>query len=59
MTETVDGVTYKVLTVEGAGETENLIFNNNDGTQYDAMSITLDKDYFIVANPEGAELVKK
>ena len=59
VTETIDGVTYKVLTCTGAGETENLIFNNNEGTQYDAMSITLDKDYFIVANPEGAELVKK
>ncbi|MBD5300038.1 MAG: starch-binding protein [Duncaniella sp.] len=55
-TETVDGVTYKVLTVEGNGETENLIFNNNDGTQYDAASITLDKIYFIVANPDKAEM---
>ncbi len=56
-TETIDGVTYKVYTVEGNGETENLIFNNNAGTQYDAMTITLDKDYYIVANPDGAELV--
>lgn len=56
VTETIDGVTYKVLTVEGDGETENLIFNNNNDTQYDAMTITLDKDYTIVANPAGAEL---
>lgn len=55
-TETVDGVTYKVITVEGHGETENLIFNNNDGTQYDAMSITLDKNYIISAGPTSAEL---
>lgn len=54
-TETVDGVTYKVITVEGHGETENLIFNNNDGTQYDAMSITLDKNYTISAGPTSAE----
>lgn len=55
-TETVDGVTYKVLTVEGKGETENLIFNDNNGTQYDAATITLDKDYFIIANPDKAEV---
>lgn len=55
-TETVDGVTYKVITVEGHGETENLIFNDNDGTQYDAMSITLDKNYIISAGPTSAEL---
>ena len=55
-TETIDGITYKVLTVEGKGETENLIFNNNDGVQYDAFTITLDKDYYIIANPDGAEL---
>ena len=56
VTETIDGVTYKVLTVEGAGEQENLIFNNNDGIQYNAATITLDKDYFIIANPESAEV---
>ncbi|MDE6422450.1 MAG: starch-binding protein, partial [Muribaculaceae bacterium] len=55
-TESIDGITYKVLTVEGKGETENLIFNNNDGVQYDAFTITLDKDYYIIANPDGAEL---
>ena len=55
-TETIDGVTYKVLTVEGNGETENLIFNDNNGTQYDAMTITIDKDYTIIANPDNATL---
>lgn len=55
-TETIDGVTYLVLTVEGSGETENLIFNYNNGLQYDAATITLDKDYTIVAAPDKAEL---
>ena len=55
-TETVDGVSYKVLTVEGHGETENLIFNDNNGTQYDAATIVLDKNYYIVANPGNAEI---
>lgn len=56
VTETIDGVTYKVLTVEGNGETENLIFNDNNGLQYDAATITLNKDYTIVANPDKAEI---
>ena len=55
-TEIVDGVTYKVLTVEGQGENENLIFNDNNGTQYDAATIVLDKNYYIVANPGNAEI---
>lgn len=53
-TETIDGVTYKVLTVDAQGETENLIFNDNNGTQYDAATVVLDKNYFIVANPGNA-----
>lgn len=56
VTETVDGVTYKVLTVEGSGESENLIFNDNAGTQYDAVGITIDKDYYIIAYPDKAEI---
>ncbi len=55
-TATVDGVDYLVLTVSGLGEGENLIFNDNNGTQYDAAYITLDKDYYIVANTESAQL---
>ena len=57
-TATVDGITYKVLTVKGLGETENLIFNNNggddNGIQYNAATITLDKNYFITAEPDTA-----
>ncbi|WP_300804597.1 MULTISPECIES: starch-binding protein [Muribaculaceae] len=57
-TKVMGGVTYMVFTVEGSGEVENLIFNDNNGTQYDAMSITLDKDYYIVANPDNAVIVE-
>ena len=56
-TETVDGVEYLVFPVEGNGEVENLIFNDNAGLQYDAMQITLSGDYYIMANPENATLV--
>ena len=54
VTEEIEGVSYKVFTVEGAGESENLIFHDNDGTQYDAFNITLNRDYFIVAEPTSA-----
>lgn len=53
-TETVDGVEYLVFPVEGNGEVENLIFNDNAGLQYDAMQITLSGDYYIIANPDNA-----
>ena len=53
-TTQIGGVTYKVWTVEGAGETANLIFNDNNGTQYDAASVTMDKDYIVVANATSA-----
>ena len=56
VTEEIDGVTYMVFTVSGSGETENLIFNNGSDIQYDAMTITVDKDYFIVAQPDAAAL---
>lgn len=53
-TTTIAGVTYKVWTVAGEGETENLIFNDNAGTQYDAATITLDKDYTFSADATSA-----
>ena len=34
-------------------------FTDNAGIQYDALQITLDKDYYIRANPESAELINK
>ncbi len=57
-TETIDGVEYLVFPVEGSGESENLIFNNNDGVQYDVINIVLDKDYYFIAEPEGATVVE-
>lgn len=58
-TETIDGVEYLVFPVMGAGESENLIFNNNDGVQYDVTNIILDKDYFFKAEPEGATMLEQ
>ena len=55
VTKEIDGVEYLVFTVTGAGEEENLIFNNNEGTQYDAMVINVNRDYYIIANPDSAE----
>lgn len=55
----IAGVTYKVWTVAGNGESENLIFNDNAGTQYDVANITLDTDYTFVAEPSSAIAKKK
>ena len=58
-TETVDGVTYKVLTVQGNPYTNNVIFNaNQEGVQYDAFAVKFTKDLYIVANEKSAEIVK-
>ncbi|MCH5235113.1 MAG: starch-binding protein [Muribaculaceae bacterium] len=48
-TITLDGIEYLVFTVEGIGETEHLIFNNNAGIQIEQgdMVITLDQNWFI------------
>lgn len=48
-TTTIAGVEYTVFQVNGDGETEHLIFNNNDGTQIEQedMVITLDQDWYI------------
>lgn len=56
-TAEINGVTYSVFTFIGNGETENLIFNNND-VQYDAITLTMDKDYYIIAYPDKAELIQ-
>ena len=52
-TETIDGTEYKVFNMIGSGEEYNLIFNNDDGTQYDAAVITVDKDYYFTATATG------
>lgn len=58
-TKTIDGIEYLVFPFKGAGESYNLIFNvGSDANQYDALSITADKDYYIIAYPDKAELVK-
>ncbi|MCH5228400.1 MAG: starch-binding protein [Muribaculaceae bacterium] len=57
VTETIEGVEYLVFDFKGTGETYNLIFNANvEGVQYDALQITLDKDYYVTANPDKAIL---
>ena len=53
-TETVDGVTYKVVTFKGNGEAENLIFNNGNGIQLQDLPVTLDKNYYISADADAA-----
>lgn len=54
-TATVDGMTCFVFPFEGNGKAYNLIFNNNDGKQYDVTQITLDKNYYFIANADGFE----
>lgn len=45
---TIDGVEYIVYTVEGSGETEHLIFNNNEGKiEQGDMVVTLDQNWYI------------
>ena len=43
---TVAGTPMLMFTMQGRGETQNLIFNNNNGgVQFDACTITADRDY--------------
>ncbi|MBD5296181.1 MAG: starch-binding protein [Bacteroides sp.] len=55
-TATVDGISYSVFHIQANGNVANLIFNDGADTQYDAVTLTLDKDYYIVANPTAAEV---
>lgn len=55
-TTTIDGITYYVFTFDADGKNHALIFNNNAGTQYDALSITANQDYYIIANPTNAQI---
>lgn len=48
-TEVIDDITYYVIPFEASDKTYNLIFNNNDGTQYDVVAIVCDKDYYFNA----------
>ncbi len=55
-TTEIDGITYLVFPIKGKGQIENLIFTDNAGNQYDAMQVTFDRDYTIIANLTSAEL---
>lgn len=52
-TKVINGVTYKVFPVVGAGEGETLIFNDNNGTQFDGPGITADRDYYFSVTATG------
>ena len=54
--KTVDGVTCKAFTVEGAGRRRTSSSTTITVSQYDAVTIVLDKNYTIVANPDKAEI---
>lgn len=51
--EEINGISYYVIPFEASDNTYNLIFNNNDGTQYDVMGIVCDKDYYFTANSDS------
>ena len=53
--ETVNGVNYDVFTFEGNGMIENLIFNNNDGSQTPDFGVTLNRDYYLTITADGAQ----
>ncbi len=54
-TETVDGITYKVLTAEETEDPQIFIFHNNDGTQYDVEGeYPITGNLFFTANTSGA-----
>lgn len=47
------GKTYKYWNFSGQGEVEHLIFNNNDGAQFDGPEVTLDRDYVFSITDSG------
>lgn len=53
-TTEVDNVTYLAFPVYGQGHQANLIFHNNNGSQYDAISVNMNKNYYIKAEPDKA-----
>ena len=53
-TEKVGSVTYKKIVVDDAeGRAENLIFNNNDGTQTESYAVTLSGELFVSLDADG------
>ena len=54
-TEKFGSVFYKKIVVDDAeGRAENLIFNNNDGTQTESYAVTLSKELFVSLDADGA-----
>ena len=51
--KTIGSTTYTYWNIQGLGESENLIFNNNDGVQLADFNITFDHDSYLVASPSG------
>ncbi len=53
-TEKIGSVSYKKIVVDDAeGRAENLIFNNNDGTQTESFAVTLSGELFVSLDAEG------
>ena len=53
-TERIGTVTYKKIVVDDAeGRAENLIFNNNDGTQTESFAVTLSGELFVSLDADG------
>ncbi len=53
-TEKIGSVSYKKIVVDDAeGRAENLIFNNNDGTQTESYAVTLSGELFVSLDAEG------
>ena len=51
--ETINGEVYKVFPYTAKDASYNLIFNNNDGTQFDGPYISLDKNYTFIITGSG------
>ena len=53
-TEKIGSVSYKKIVVNDAeGRAENLIFNNNDGTQTESYAVTLSGELFVSLDADG------
>lgn len=52
-TTEIDGVTYSYWEVQGDGGTDQLIFNDNNGTQLAEFAVTLNRDYYLTVTADG------
>lgn len=53
----IDGADYQAFKYDGAGETLNLILNDNNGQQVDGPAITGDNNYYFEVTANGWEAV--